>query len=325
MDMGERFGTHSRIYVAGGGGMVGSALVRALRARGYANLVMRTHAQLDLTDQAATHRLLRDLRPDYVFLAAARVGGILANDSYRGDFIYQNLMIESNVIHAAFEAGVRRLLFLGSSCVYPRECPQPIREEYLLSGPFEPTNEPYAVAKVAGIKLCESFNRQYGTRYLSVMPSNLYGPKDNFDLDTSHLLPALIHKAHLAKRDGRRGLAVWGSGRPLREWLYVGDLAEACVLLMEKDADPGVWNVGAGFDLSVAELAQRVMRVVGLEGPLEFDPAKPDGMMRKLLDSARIRALGWRPVTRLDEGIERTYRWCLEHDVFEREKATAQA
>ena len=323
MDMSERFGSHSRIYVAGGGGMVGSALVRALRARGYANLVTRTHAQLDLTDQAAAHRFLRDMRPDYVFLAAARVGGILANDTYRGDFIYQNLMIESNVVHAALEAGVRRLLFLGSSCVYPRDCPQPIREEYLLSGPFEPTNEPYAVAKVAGIKLCESFNRQYGTRYLSVMPSNLYGLHDNFDLDTAHLLPALLHKAHLAKREGRRGLAVWGSGRPLREWLHVDDLAGACLMLMENDAEPGVWNVGAGFDLSVAELAQKVMRVVGLEGTLQFDPSKPDGMMRKLLDSARIRALGWRPLMGLEDGIARTYRWCLEHDVFESEKATA--
>jgi len=321
--MSELFGTHSRIYVAGGNGMVGSALVRALRARGYANLVTRTHRQLDLTDQAAAHRFLRDMRPDYVFLAAARVGGILANDSYRGEFIYQNLMIESNVIHAALEAGVRRLLFLGSSCVYPRECPQPIREEYLLSGPFERTNEPYAVAKVAGIKLCESFNLQYGTRYLSVMPSNLYGPKDNFDLASSHLLPALLHKAHLAKRDGSRKLAVWGTGRPYREWLYVDDLAAACLLLMEADAEPGVWNVGAGSDLTVAELAQTVMRVVGLAGSLEFDATKPDGMMRKLLDSARIRALGWRPATRLEEGIERTYRWCLKHDAFEPESATA--
>ena len=321
--MSELFGNHSRIYVAGGNGMVGSALVRALRARGYANLVTRTHQQLDLTDQAAAHRFLREMRPDYVFLAAARVGGILANDSYRGDFIYQNLMIESNVIHAALEAGVRRLLFLGSSCVYPRDCSQPIREEYLLSGPFEPTNEPYAIAKVAGIKLCESFNRQHGTRYLSVMPSNLYGPKDNFDLATSHLLPALLHKAHLAKREGRRKLPVWGTGRPLREWLYVDDLAAACLLLMERDAEPGVWNVGAGHDLTVAELAQTVMRVVGLEGALEFDTAKPDGMMRKLLDSARIRALGWRPATRLEDGIERTYAWCLKHDVFEPESATA--
>jgi GDP-L-fucose synthase len=321
--MSELFGTHSRIYVAGGGGMVGSALVRALRARGYANLVTRTHQQLDLTDQAAAHRFLRDMRPDYVFLAAARVGGILANDTRRGDFIYQNLMIESNVIHAALEAGVRRLLFLGSSCVYPRDCPQPIREEYLLSGPFEPTNEPYAVAKVAGIKLCEAFNRQYGTRYLCVMPCNLYGPRDNFDLATGHLLPALLHKAHLAKRDGRRKLAVWGTGRPYREWLYVDDLAAACLLLMENDAAPGVWNVGAGFDLTVAELAQKVMHVVGLQGALEFDASKPDGMMRKLLDSARVRELGWRPVTRLEDGISRTYRWCLDHDVFEPESATA--
>jgi GDP-L-fucose synthase len=312
------FGTQSRIYVAGSG-MVGSALVRALRARGYDNLVTRSHQQLDLTDQAAAHRFVRDMRPDYLFLAAAKVGGILANDTYRGDFIYQNLMIESNVIHAALEAGVPRLLFLGSSCVYPRDCSQPIREEYLLSGPFEPTNEPYAVAKVAGIKLCESFNRQHGTRYLSVMPSNLYGPKDNFDLASAHLLPALLHKAHLAKREGRSGLAVWGTGRPRREWLHVDDLAEACLLLMERDAAPGIWNVGAGNDLTVAELAQLVMKAVGLEGALDFDPAKPDGMMRKLLDSSRMRALGWHPKIALPDGIGRTYAWCLENGVFESE------
>lgn len=320
--MNDILGTQSRIYVAGSG-MVGSALVRALRARGYANLVTRTHQQLDLTDQAATHRFLRDMRPDYVFLAAAKVGGILANDTFRGDFIYQNLMIESNVIHAALEAGVRRLLFLGSSCVYPRECSQPIREEFLLSGPFEPTNEPYAVAKVAGIKLCESFNRQHGTRYVSAMPCNLYGPRDNFDLASAHLLPALLHKAYLAKRDGRRKLAVWGSGRPRREWLHVDDLAEACLTLMEKDAEPGLWNVGAGFDLTVAELAQKVMKAVGLEGALEFDVTKPDGMMRKLLDSSGVRALGWRPAISLEDGIGRTYQWCLQNHVFEPESVAA--
>ena len=321
--MNGHFGTHSRIYVAGGSGMVGSALVRALRARGYANLVLRSHRQLDLVDQAAVHRFMREMRPDYVVLAAARVGGILANDTLRGDFIYQNLMIEANVIHAALEAGVRRLLFLGSSCVYPRDCQQPIREEYLLSGPFEPTNEPYAVAKVAGIKLCESFNRQFGTRYLSAMPCNLYGPNDNFDPMSAHALPALLRKAHAAKRQERRGLPVWGSGRVFREWLYVDDLAEACLLLMEKDAEPGLWNVGAGYDLTVAELAQAVMRVVGLEGAIEFDPSRPDGMPRKLLDSSRIRALGWQPRTRLMEGIARTYDWCLRNDVFESERAAA--
>jgi GDP-L-fucose synthase len=321
--MSELFGTHSRIYVAGGHGMVGSALLRALRGRGYANIVARSHQQLDLADQAATHRFMREMRPQYVFLAAAKVGGILANDTYRGDFIYQNLMIESNVIHAALEAGVRRLLFLGSSCVYPRDCSQPIREEYLLSGPFEPTNEPYAVAKVAGIKLCESFNRQHGTRYLSAMPSNMYGPNDNFDLRSSHLLPALLHKAHLAKRDGKRGLEIWGTGRPRREWLHVDDFAAACVMLMERDAEPGIWNVGAGYDLTVAELAQAVMREVGLEGALEFDRSKPDGMMRKLLDSSRIRALGWHPATRLADGISRTYKWCLANNAFEPEKVVA--
>ncbi|MBI1942052.1 MAG: GDP-L-fucose synthase [Betaproteobacteria bacterium] len=321
--MSDPIGKHSRIYVAGGRGMAGSALVRALRARGYANLVTRTHQQLDLTDQAATRRFMRDMRPDYVFLAAAKVGGILANDTYRGDFIYQNLMIEANVIQAALEAGVRRLLFLGSSCVYPRDCPQPIREQYLLSGPFEPTNEPYAVAKVAGIKLCEAFNRQHGTRYLSVMPCNLYGPYDNFDLRSSHLLPALLHKAHRARRNGGRDLEIWGSGTPRREWLHVEDFAAACVLLMEKDAEPGLWNVGAGEDLSVGELAQMVMHIVGLEGELRYDASKPDGVMRKLLDSSRMRALGWQPATRLAQGIERTYQWCLANDVFESERAAA--
>ena len=320
--MSGSLGTHSRIYVAGSG-MVGSSLVRALRARGYANLVTRTHKQLDLTDQAATHRFLRDMRPDYLFLAAAKVGGILANDTYRGDFIYQNLMIETNVIHAALQAGVRRLLFLGSSCVYPKDCPQPIREDCLLTGPFEPTNEPYAIAKVAGIKLCESFNRQHGTRYLSVMPSNLYGPNDNFDLASSHLLPALLHKAHLAKREGRSSLPVWGSGRPRREWLYVNDLADACVHLMEQDPDPGIYNVGPGDDLTVAELARMVMQAVGLEGTIEYDASKPDGMMRKLMDSSRMRALGWRPRTPLAEGIAHTYEWCLRNDVFEPESAVA--
>jgi GDP-L-fucose synthase len=320
--MSGAIGTHSRIYVAGSG-MVGSSLVRVLRARGYANLVTRTHRQLDLTDQAATHRFVRDMQPDYIFISAAKVGGILANDTYRGDFIYDNLMIQSNLIHAALEAGVRRLLFLGSSCVYPRDTAQPIREDQLLTGAFEPTNEPYAVAKVAGMKLCESFNRQHGTRYLSVMPSNLYGPNDNFDLASSHLLPALLHKAHLAKRDGKRSLAVWGSGRPRREWLYVNDLADACVHLMEQDPEPGIYNVGAGQDLTVTELAQRVMQAVGLEGTIEYDASKPDGMMRKLLDSSRMRELGWQPRTSLAEGIAHTYEWCVRNGVFEPERAVA--
>jgi GDP-L-fucose synthase len=320
--MSGAIGTHSRIYVAGSG-MVGTALVRALRARGYANLVTRTHRQLDLTDQAATHRFVRDMQPEYIFVSAAKVGGILANDTFRGDFIYDNLMIQSNLIHAALEAGVRRLLFLGSSCVYPRDTAQPIREDQLLTGPFEPTNEPYAVAKVAGMKLCESFNRQHGTRYVSVMPSNLYGPNDNFDLASSHLLPALLHKAHVAKRDGKRGLNVWGSGRPRREWLYVNDLADACLHLMEQDPEPGIYNVGAGQDLTVAELAQRVMQAVGLEGAIEYDMSKPDGMQRKLLDSSRMRALGWQPRTSLSEGIAHTYEWCLRSGVFEPERAVA--
>jgi GDP-L-fucose synthase len=315
------FGPHSRIYVAGHRGMVGSALVRALRARGYANLVMRSHGELDLSDQAAVHRFMEEARPDFVFLAAAKVGGILANNTQRGDFIYQNLIIEANVIHAALAAGVKRLLFLGSSCIYPRECPQPMKEEYLLTGPLEPTNEPYAVAKLAGVKLCESFNRQYGTRYLSVMPCNLYGPNDNFDLKSAHLLPALLRKAHVAKREGAKFLEIWGTGRPRREWLHVDELADACLLLMERDVDPGVYNVGAGYDLTVRELAQTVMRVIGFDGDLAFDPGKPDGVMRKLLDISVIKALGWRPRYGLEEGIQMTYEWCLEHEVFGRAEA----
>lgn len=306
----------ARIYVAGHRGMVGSALVRALHARGYANLVTRSREELDLSNQAQVNAFMQATCPDYVFLAAAKVGGILANDSYRGDFLYQNLMIEANVIQAALEAGVRRLLFLGSSCVYPREAPQPISEESLLSGPFEPTNEPYAVAKVAGIKLCESFNRQHGTQYVSVMPSNLYGPNDNFEPLSAHALPALLRKAHEAVELRLPHIDVWGSGRPRREWLHVEDLANACVMLMESEATGGVYNVGVGADLSIRELAEKVARVVGFRGALRFDASKPDGMPRKLLDVSRIASLGWQPLHSLDEGIRLTYDWCLEHAVF---------
>jgi len=306
-----------RIYVAGHRGMVGSAIVRRLRAAGYANVVTRTRGELDLTDQGAVRRFMKDCQPEYVFLAAAKVGGILANSIYRGDFIYENLAIQTNVIHAALEAGVDRLLFLGSSCVYPRDCPQPIKEEYLLTGPFEPTNEPYAVAKVAGLKLCEAFNAQYGTQYVSVMPTNLYGPHDNFDLDTSHALAALLRKAHAARAEGEDVLPVWGSGNPRRDFLHVDDLAEACVLLMEREASGGPFNVGSGSDLTMREIAETVMRVTGLDGRLVFDPGKPDGMPRKILDVARMQALGWRPRHELEEGLRLTYRWCLDNHVFE--------
>ncbi len=319
--MNDIIGPHSRIYVAGHRGMVGSALVRCLRARGYANLLTRTRQELDLANQAAVHRFMEEAEPDYVFLAAARVGGILANSTYRGEFIYQNLIIEANIMHAALKAGVKRLLFLGSSCIYPRLCPQPIKEESLLTGPFEQTNEPYAIAKVAGVKMCEAFNAQYGTRYVSVMPTNLYGPNDNFNLDTSHALPALLHKAHVAKRSGAGALVVWGSGKPRRDFLHVDDLANACMLLMEKDAGYGIYNIGTGTDMTVKEIAETVIRVVGFGGGLVFDAGKPDGTMRKVLDISRMRELGWQPHYSFEEGVRLTYQWCLDNHVFEHAEA----
>jgi len=288
--------------------MVGSALARALAAAGYRNLVTRTRQELDLLDQAAVARFMREERPDYVFIAAAKVGGIQANDVYRADFIYQNLAIECNLIQGAFAAGTQRLMFLGSSCIYPRDCPQPIREDYLLTGPLESTNEPYAIAKIAGIKLCESFNRQHGTRYVSVMPTNLYGPNDNYDLETSHVLAALLRKAHEAAQRGEGELPVWGSGRPRREFLHVDDLAQACVFLMERDVGDGLYNVGCGLDVTIRELAQTIMDVVGLRGRLAFDPTKPDGTPQKLLDISKITGLGWQPRIGLKDGIAAVYR-----------------
>ncbi len=304
----------AKIYVAGHRGMVGSALVRRLELGGYTHLLTRTRQQLNLLDQAAPREFLRRERPDYVFLAAAKVGGIQANSAYRADFIYQNLTIETNLIQAAYEAGVGGLMFLGSSCIYPRECPQPIREDYLLTGPLEYTNEPYAVAKIAGLKLCESFNRQYGTRYVCVMPTNLYGPNDNFDLETAHALPALLRKTHEAHTRGDRSVTVWGTGRPRREWLHVDDMADACVFLMEHGIGDGVFNVGTGSDVTLRELAELIRDVVGFRGELQFDPRKPDGTPRKLLDVSRLRALGWQARTPLREGIERTYRWYREQN-----------
>ncbi len=297
----------ARIFVTGHRGMVGSALVRRLQARGYTQILTRGRAELDLLDQAAVYRYLVEHRPDYVFIAAAKVGGILANDTERADFLFQNLQIELNLIHGAHRAGVQRLLFLGSSCIYPRDCPQPIREDYLLSGPLEPTNEPYAIAKIAGVKLAESYSRQHGRQYISVMPTNLYGPGDNYDLQTSHVLPALIRKAHEAKQRGDASITVWGSGTPRREFLHVDDLAEACVLLMETGYDGPLLNVGCGQDLSIRELAQTVAAVVGFEGELVFDASKPDGTPRKLLDVSRIARLGWRARTGLAQGIASAY------------------
>lgn len=297
----------SKIYVAGHGGMVGSAILRRLQAGGYSNLVTRSHAQLDLLSQAATAEFMQRERPDYIFLAAAKVGGIHANNTYRADFIYQNLMVQANVINSASEAGVNRMLFLGSSCIYPRECEQPIREEYMLSGPLEPTNEPYAIAKIAGIKLCESYNRQYGTEYVSVMPTNLYGPNDNYDLENSHVLPALIRKAHEAKLRGDGKLVVWGTGAPKREFLYVDDMADACVFLMENGVSEGLFNVGTGTDVTIRELAETVMDVVGFRGEIVFDAGKPDGTPRKLLNVERMSAIGWKAQTDLRDGIARAY------------------
>ena len=307
---------HSRIYVAGHRGMVGSALVRRLRARGYANLILRTRQELDLADQAAVGRFMERAEADYVFIAAARVGGIVANNTYRGEFIYQNLVVQTNLIHSAMRAGVRRLMFLGSSCVYPRDCPQPIKEEYLLTGPLEHTNEPYAVAKIAGVRMCEAYNAQYGTRYVSVMPTNLYGPHDNYDPLSAHVLPALLRKAHVAKVEGAGSLTVWGSGRPRREFLHVEDMADACVLLMEQGVGEGIYNIGSGTDVTIRELAETIARVAQFEGRLVFDASKPDGTPRKLLDVSRLNARGWRPRLGLEEGIRTTYRHCLENGVF---------
>ena len=298
----------AKIYVAGHRGMVGSAMVRRLEQAGYANILTRTHAELDLLDQAATEAFLKQEKPEFIFIAAAIVGGIQANNTFRADFIYRNLMIEANLIHGAWLAGVRRLCFFGSSCIYPRDCPQPIKEDYLLTGPLEPTNEPYAIAKIAGIKLCESYNRQHGTHFYSVMPTNLYGPNDNYDLASSHVLPALIRKTHEAKERGDSELVVWGSGTPRREFLHVDDLADASVFLMEQGVTEGIYNVGAGKDISIRELAETVMSIIGFAGSIAFDSTKPDGTPRKLLDVSRVRQIGWQPRIPLCEGIALAYR-----------------
>jgi len=298
----------TKIYVAGHRGMVGSAIVRRLKSAGYSNILTRTHADLDLTQQSKVTEFLTTERPDYVFMAAAKVGGIHANNVYRAEFLYQNLMIEANVIHGAWQAGVARMLFLGSSCIYPRDCPQPIKEEYLLTGGLEQTNEPYAIAKIAGVKLCESYNRQFGTQYMSVMPTNLYGIDDNYDLNNSHVLPALIRKAHEAKLRGDRSYEVWGSGRPMREFLYVDDMADACVFLMEQEGiEPSLFNVGTGEDITIRELAETVMDIVEFKGAIVFDSSKPDGTPRKLLNVDRLRNLGWSARTTLRDGLRATY------------------
>ena len=296
-----------KIYVAGHRGMAGSAIVRRLRAAGYEDIVTRSRDELDLTNQRAAFEFLMRERPDYIFLAAAKVGGIHANASRPAEFLYQNLAIEANLIHGAWRAGVQRMLFLGSSCIYPRDCPQPIKESDLLGGALEATNEPYAIAKIAGLKLCEAYNRQFGTRYGVVMPTNLYGPNDNNDLETSHVAAALLRKAHEAKLAQAQELVVWGTGAPRREFLHVDDLADACVFLMERAYEGPLVNVGTGEDLPIRELAELIMRVVGLEARLRFDTTKPDGTPRKLLDVGRLRALGWRARIPFAEGLRQTY------------------
>ncbi len=297
----------AKIFVAGHRGMVGSAIVRSLHAKGYTNVLTASREQLDLLDQAAVQAFLQAEQPDYLFIAAAKVGGIHANNTYRADFLYQNLMIEANLVHGAHRAGVQRLMFLGSSCIYPRDCPQPIRESYLLTGPLEPTNEMYAIAKIAGIKLCEAYNHQHGRQYVSVMPTNLYGVNDNYDLNNSHVLPALIHKAHKAKLAGDSSYTVWGSGTPKREFLFADDLADACIFLMAQDYAGPLLNIGTGEDLSIRELAETVMNVVGFNGELVFDSSKPDGTPRKLLDVSALNALGWKATTSLRDGIAVSY------------------
>jgi len=298
---------NARIFVAGHRGMVGSAIVRRLRSAGYGNLILRPREELDLANQADVFAFLADERPDHIVLAAAKVGGIQANNTQRAEFLYENLDIQNNVIHGAHMAGVERLLFLGSSCIYPRDCPQPIREEALLTGPLEPTNEPYAIAKIAGIKMCETYHQQFGRCYVRAMPTNLYGPNDNYDLASSHVLPALIRKAHEAKQRGDTELVVWGSGRPKREFLYVDDMADACVFLMEAGIQNGLYNIGTGKDITIRDLAQTVMAVVGFDGRIVLDTAKPDGTPRKLLDVSRMTALGWQAQTDLREGIAMAY------------------
>lgn len=297
----------SKIYIAGHGGMVGSAIFRHLKNTGYNNLLIRTHAELDLTQQRDVNYFFSKEQPEYVFLAAAKVGGIHANNIYRGDFIYQNLAIQTNVIDAAYRYGTKRLVFLGSSCVYPRDCQQPIKEDYLLTGPLEPTNEPYAIAKIAGIKLCEAYNTQYGTDFIALMPTNLYGPNDNYNLNTSHVLPGLLCKAHQAKVTKQPHIVVWGTGKPKREFLYVDDMAAACVFIMNQEGYTQLTNIGSGEEVSIDELVKLICNVVGFGGEIVFDTSKPDGTPKKLVDTTRLTRLGWKAQVNLKEGLKLTY------------------
>jgi GDP-L-fucose synthase len=303
---------HSKIYVAGHRGLVGSALVRALEAAGYTNLITRTRAELDLLNAKAVADFFATERPEYVFLAAAKVGGIMANQTYPADFIRENLLIQTNIIDAAHQSGVTKLLFLGSSCIYPKLAPQPIKEEYLLTGTLEPSNDAYAIAKIAGIIMCQSYRRQHGSNFISVMPTNLYGPNDNFDLETSHVLPALIRRFHEAKESAAPSVTLWGSGTPMREFLHVDDLAAACLHLMETYNEPEIVNIGTGEDVTIKELAETIKDVVGYTGTIEWDTSKPDGTPRKLLDVSKLHGLGYRHRISLSEGIKSTYEWYIK-------------
>ncbi len=313
----------SKIYIAGHRGLVGSAILKSLKQKGYTNFIHKTHEELDLMDQAAVETFFQKEKPEYVILAAAKVGGIVANNTYRADFIYENLQIQNNVIHQSYVNDVKKLLFLGSTCIYPKNCPQPMKEEYLLTSELEYTNEPYAIAKIAGIKMCESYNLQYGTNFISVMPTNLYGPNDNFDLETSHVLPALMRKIHEAKINGDKEVEIWGSGKPRREFLYSEDMADACVFLMENRDFEDTYdnddqeirnthiNIGTGLDISIQELAEIIKKIVGFEGKFYFNTSKPDGTMVKLTDPSKLHALGWKHSVELEDGIRKMYAWYL--------------
>ena len=304
---------NDKIFIAGHRGMVGSALVRNLKETGYTNLILRSHLELDLTVQEKVYTFFKEEHPDYVFLAAAQVGGILANTTYRAEFIYSNLAIQNNVLDAAWKYNVKRLMFLGSSCIYPKHCPQPIKESYLLTGPLETTNESYAIAKIAGLKTCEAYNYQYKTDYVTVMPTNLFGPNDNFEPETSHVMPALIQKIHQAKISKAKHVTIWGTGSPKREFLHVDDMASACIFLMEKESFKDIINIGSGFDLTIRELAEMICKIIGFTGELNFDTSKPDGPPRKLLDISRLQSLGWQPKFILEDSIASTYSWFLEN------------
>ncbi|MDF2988802.1 MAG: NAD-dependent epimerase/dehydratase [Eubacterium sp.] len=308
----------SKIYVAGHTGMVGSAIVRCLKRNGYNNIIYKPHSELDLTDQADTENFFEAEKPDYVFLAAAKVGGIYANNTYPADFIMENMLIECNVLTSSYKNNVKKLLLLGSSCIYPKTCAQPISEEYLLTGPLEPTNEPYALAKISGIKMCQSYNRQYATRYICAMPASLYGVNDRFDLYNSHVIPSMLIKLHKAKAENHLSVELWGTGTPLREFLYVDDMAEACLKMMQTYEGNDFINIGSGKEISIRELAETIKRVVGYKGEIIFDISKPDGTPRRVLDNSRIRQTGWTPVVDMEEGIRREYEYYLNYIVTDK-------